>query len=123
VQWMIQNTDDVVGGVKKKKEKKTIKNPFITHEEQSLITHWHLTWTRSKFGTRFDVTCATRTRGRNKRMVNSRGSVEYTSLSRYVFSFTICSISFILSHLVSLHNHSPFTVTRIFVQVSTSYTS
>jgi hypothetical protein len=39
VQWMIQNMNDVVGGVKKKKEKKTIKNPFITHEEQSLITH------------------------------------------------------------------------------------
>ena len=48
--------------------------------------------------------------------------VEYTSLSRYVFSFTICSTSVILSHLL-LHNHSLFTVTRIFVQVSTSYTS
>jgi hypothetical protein len=60
--------------------------------------------------------------GKYKGTISGKTIVEYTSLSRYVFSFTICSISVILSHLL-LHNHSLFTVTHVFVQVSTSYTS
>jgi hypothetical protein len=52
----------------------------------------------------------------------SPSCVEYTSLSRYVFPLPF--VLYLLSYLICYYIITLFfTVTRVFVQVSTSYTS
>ena len=96
VQWIIQNTDDVVGGVKKKKEKKTIKIPFITHEEQSLITH--LTWTRSKLA-RVLMSHARRVHGGETNEWSTRGGVLNIRVYLVMF-FPLPFVLYLLSYLI-----------------------